>query len=177
VRTIKLLKATPENFKRFGWLITQPAKQPDIENEYIKYWDRIVPFNSFMKYPNLGFLTCKKRSPVCHKMEVLPNIEEAYICLDAEPAVFFVAPGSDANPDMSKVTAFLLKDSSIVVRRGIWHWSPFPLYRDSNYALLTTDNCIISKEEKVVVNPKMVLVVEITEPVTIANTINLSSSL
>jgi len=168
VRTINFLNATQENFKRFGWLITQPAKQPDIENEYVKYWDRIVPFNSLMKYPNLGFLTCKKRSPVCHKMEMLPNMEETYICLDAEPAVFFVAPDTDTNPDMSKVAVFLLKGSSIVVRRGVWHWSPFPLYRDSNYALLTTDNCVISKEGKVVVNSKAVLVAELTEPVTIA---------
>ena len=172
MRTIKFLDATQENFKRFGWLITQPVKPPDIENEYIKYWDRIVPFNSLMEYPNLGFLTCKKRPPVCHKMEVLPNTEEIYICLDAEPAVFFVAPNIDTNPDMSKVTAFLLRGNSVMVRRGIWHWSPFPLYRDSNYALLTTDNCIISKEEKVVVNPKMVLVAELTEPVTIANTVD-----
>ena len=167
MRTIKLLDATEENFKIFGWLISQSSRRPNIENEYVKYWDRLVPFSSFMGHLDLGFLICKRRPPICGKMEMLPSVEEVYICLDAEPAVFFVAPDAEGAPDILRISAFLFKGASLVVRQGIWHWSPFPLMHESSYALLTSNDCIISKDGKIFVNSKKVLVTELVEPFTV----------
>jgi len=167
MKTIRLLDATEENFKAFGWLIREPGKVCDIESEYVKYWDRLVSFNSFIKDLNLGFLICKKQPPICHKMETLPNVQEAYICLDREAAVFFVALDTNSSPAISKINAFLLKGSSVVLHRGIWHWSPFPLRRDSNYAILTSENCLVSKRKRVFINPDQVIVRKLAEPVTV----------
>jgi ureidoglycolate hydrolase len=167
MKTVKIREATEDSFREFGWIITEPKKQPDEDLEDIKYWDKLVFIADKIEDLNLGFLKAMKRTIICSELELIRSAEEFYICLDGEPAIMFVAPGNRSAPDASKISAFNLNGKSCVIRRGVWHWAPFPLYKNSNYALFTSGGCMITVENKVAIDPNVVTMFKLKEPVTI----------
>ena len=167
MKTIEILDATDKNFKEYGWIVSEPKKQPDEDLKDVKYWDRVVFIEDRIEELNVGFMRVIKRPLICTDLELIPSVEEFYICLDREPAIMFVAPGTRTEPDLSKISAFNLNGKPFVIRRGIWHWAPFPLYNNSNYALFTSGGCLITVNNKVTIDPDVVIMSKLKEHYTV----------
>lgn len=167
MKTIKVLDATEERFKKFGWIISEPDKQPDEDTEHVKYWDRVFFIEESIEELNVGYMTTMKIPPICTEMELMPTVEEFYMCLDGEPAIVFVAPGSRTEPDLSNISAFNLKGKSYVICRGIWHLAPIPLYNNSNYAVFTSGGCLINIDNELTINPDVLLFSKLKEEYTV----------
>ena len=167
MKTIKVLEATEENFERFGWIISEPKKQPDEDTEHVKYWDRVVFIEESIEKLNVAFMRVMKIPPICTELEVIPSVEEFYICLDGEPAIVFVAPGTHNGPDLSNLCAFNLKGKPFIIRRGIWHLAPIPLYNNSDYALFTSGGCMITVNNEVTIDPDIVIMSKLKENYTV----------
>ena len=167
METIEVLDATDKNFEEYGWIISEPERKPDEDLEDVKYWDRIVSIKDSIEDLNIGFMKVIKRPLICTDLELIPSVEEFYICLDGEPAIMFVAPGTRTEPDLSKISAFNLNGKPFVIRRGIWHWAPFPLHNNSNYALFTSGGCMITVNNKGSINPDAVIMSTLKEQYTV----------
>jgi ureidoglycolate hydrolase len=172
MRTIEVQNATDKNFEKYGWIISEPSKKPDEDLEHVKYWDKVVFVEDSIEKLNVGFMKVMKRPLICTELELIPSVEEFYICLDGEPAIMFVAPGTRNEPDLSKISAFNLNGNPFVIRRGIWHWAPYPLYNNSNYALFTSGGCMITVNNKVTIDPDAVIMSKLKEQYTVNSNAN-----
>jgi ureidoglycolate lyase len=169
MKTIKAKPLTDENFKSFGWVMKKPNTPVEIETHWLRYWHETVDLSNLEGMGMMGFMQMKRVPIICEKLLILHNSIEMYISLDGKPSIAFVAPGDpkDSNkPDVEKLEAFILENgSSIIVNKGVWHWSPFPLTETADFALGLKNNVIFRKGDGFDVDSNEILYYDLEEAV------------
>jgi ureidoglycolate lyase len=141
--TIKIL--TRENLAPFGTIIEPPSTKPTISNKSLDYWGALTELN--VKKPQVSFLVVKKRDFSLDKIERHVKLTEVIIPLEGT-SVFPLAPPKDIADPKAKVpldesVAFLLDGSKgIVMKKGTWHWAPFPITERATFAVLLGMNTV-----------------------------------
>jgi ureidoglycolate hydrolase len=180
VRTIEPKPLTDVNFEAFGSVMKKPDRPRDIETHWLRYWHDQLDLSNLQGLGTMGFMQMKRVPVVCEKLLVLHNSIEMYLSLDGKPSVCFVAPGKPGHrdpdqreqgrpqPDLEKIEAFYLEGGAgVVVREGIWHWSPFPLTETADFALGLRNTVILRQGDGFTVDEKEILYFDLPEPVTI----------
>lgn len=161
-------KLTDTNFKDFGWVMKRPERDFDFETHWLKYWHNTVDLSNLEGMGLMGFMEMKRVPIVCEKLLMLHNSIEMYISLDGKPSIVFAAPGKADNPrqpDISKLRAFILEDGAgVVVDKGIWHWSPFPLTEKADFALGLKNNIILQMGSEFSANLEEIVYFDLEEP-------------
>jgi ureidoglycolate lyase len=160
---LSIIEANGNNFRQFGYLIQKPAGEPDIENQYVRLWHDIVPFNLFSDDQCIGYFETKKVPPVCTVLESIIHNAEAYVSLGDSRLVLFVAlPKNEKEPDESTVRAYLFQaGQSVIIKKGVWHWSPYPLDSDNPFLLMLGKSNLISTDKGLEGDPKEIVVVNL----------------
>ncbi len=163
---------TFENFEKFGWLIQYPDDQkPDISVPDLDYWKNPLDLSGFKADGEMSFMRVKKREISLNMLNVLYESLEVYLSLDGRSFVFFAAPGlpDDKNkPDESKIEAFLFSGpGGFAVKTGVWHWTPFPLNHDADFALGLRNNVLLKKDGKIEVGEGQVIYHELSESISV----------
>ncbi len=169
--TITPEKLTDSNFKDFGWVMKKPERNFDFETHWLQYWHNAVDLSNFTGDGLMGFMRMKRVPIKCEKLLVLYNSVEMYLSLDGKPSVVFVAagkPGGDMEPDLNTLRAFILEDGAgVVVEKGVWHWSPFPLSEHADFALGLKNNVILQAGTEFSANNEEILYYDLETPIAI----------
>lgn len=135
--TIKIL--TRENFEPFGTIIEPPGTKPTISDSALDYWGALTALD--VEKPQVSFLVVKKRDFSLDKIERHVKLTEAFIPLEGT-SVFPLTPPKDvedpkAQVPLDELVAFLLDGSKgIVMKKGTWHWAPFPVTEKATFAVM-----------------------------------------
>jgi len=135
--TIKILAR--ENFEPFGTIIEPPSTKPTISNQSFDYWGGLTKLD--VEKPQVSFLVVKKRDFSLDKIERHVKLTEVIIPLEGT-SVFPLGPPKDIEDPKAKVpldelVAFLLDGSKgIVMKKGTWHWAPFPITEKATFAVM-----------------------------------------
>lgn len=170
MRTIEPKPLSDDNFECFGAVMRKPDRPRDIETHWLRYWHDQVDLSNLKSLGTLGFMQMKRVPVVCEKLLILHKSIEMYLSLDGKPSVCFVAPGKPgrSEPDLERIEAFYLEGGAgVVVREGIWHWSPFPLTETADFALGLRNTVILRQGDGFTVDEKEILYFDLPEPVTI----------
>jgi len=141
--TIKIL--TRENFEPFGTIVEPPSTKPTISNRSLDYWGALTELD--VEKPQVSFLVVKKRDFSLDKIERHVRLTEVFIPLEGT-SVFPLAPPKDVEDPKAKVplgelVAFLLDGSKgVVMKKGTWHWAPFPITEKATFAVLLGINTV-----------------------------------
>lgn len=167
--TIRPKKLTDDNFKPYGWVLKKPDKEVDIESPQLRYWHNTVDLSNLGDLGMMGFMQVKRIPIILENLDVLFNSIEMYISLDGKPSIIFVAPSKADNPkepDLPALEAFYMEGGeSVIVDQGIWHWTPFPLTEDADFALGLKNNVILQDGNEFSVDDNEILYFALPEPV------------
>lgn len=145
MKEMKIKILTKENFAPFGTIIEPPSTKPAISNNSLDYWGGLTELN--VTKPQVSFLVVKKRDFSLDKIERHVKLTEALIPLEGT-SVFPLAPPKDTADPKAKVPldesiAFLLDGSKgIVMKKGTWHWAPFPITEKATFAVILGMNTV-----------------------------------
>jgi len=134
---IKIL--TRENFEPFGTIVEPPSTKPTISNSSLDYWGALTKIH--IEKPQVSFLNVKKRDFSLDKIERHVKLTEVIIPLEGT-SLFPLAPPKDNEDPKAKVplgesVAFLMDGSKgIVMKKGTWHWAPFPVTEKATFAVM-----------------------------------------
>ena len=141
MKIIKVKKISKKNFSKFGQLIDTSKKNPiNINNGYAQRFDNLINIDTSKKKGKAIvsiFKAKKRRFPMkIDMMEKHPLGSQAFIPMEDEKFLVFVAPGGD-RPNINKIQSFLVpKQTGVNYNAGIWH---FPLISMKNMNFLVVD--------------------------------------
>ncbi len=139
MREVKVKLPSREAFEPFGTLIEAPRVKPTISNSSLDYWGGLADLD--IERPQVSFLIVKRRDFIIDSMERHMKITEVFIPLEGV-SIFPIAPPSsvddpEAGVPLDELEAFLLDGSKgIVMKKGTWHWPPFPLTETATFAVI-----------------------------------------
>jgi ureidoglycolate lyase len=136
---------TRENFEPFGTIIELPSTKPTISNNSLDYWGALTELD--MEKPQVSFLVVKKRDFSIDKMERHVKLTEALIPLEGTSVFPLASPKNVEDPKakvpLDELAAFLLDGSKgIVMKKGTWHWAPFPITEKATFAVMLGINTV-----------------------------------
>jgi len=140
---IKIL--TRENFAPFGTIIELPSTKPAISDRSLDFWEALAELD--VEKPQVSFLVVKKRDLSLDKIERHVKLTEVFIPLEGV-SVFPLAPPKDVEDPKAEVpldesVAFILDGSKgIVMKKGTWHWAPFPITEKATFAVILGMNTV-----------------------------------
>jgi len=140
---IKIL--TKENFAPFGTIIETPSTKPAISDRSLDFWEALAELD--VEKPQVSFLVVKKRDFSLDKIERHVKLTEVFIPLEGV-SVFPLAPPKDVEDPKAEVpldesVAFILDGSKgIVMKKGTWHWAPFPITEKATFAVILGMNTV-----------------------------------
>ena len=140
---IKIL--TRENFAPFGTIIETPSTKPAISDRSLDFWEALAELD--VEKPQVSFLVVKKRDLSLDKIERHVKLTEVFIPLEGV-SVFPLAPPKDVEDPKAEVpldesVAFILDGSKgIVMKKGTWHWAPFPITEKATFAVILGMNTV-----------------------------------
>ena len=155
-KIIKPIPITKENFAKYGDMIsTKDIKPLEINNGYAKRYDGIANLNTSSDNGETTisiFSALKRNFPMkIDMMEKHPLGSQAFIPMEDEKFLVFVAPRGD-RPNINKIQSFVVpKQTGVNYNAGIWH---FPLISMKNMNFLVVDrkgignNLVIYKFKK-----------------------------
>ena len=141
MKIIKAKKITKKNFSKFGQLIDTSKKNPiNINNGYAQRFDNLINIDTSKKKGKAivsVFKAKKRRFPMkIDMMEKHPLGSQAFIPMEDEKFLVFVAPRGD-RPNINKIQSFVVpKQPGVNYYAGIWH---FPLISMKNMNFLVVD--------------------------------------
>jgi len=139
MRELRVKSLEKKYFEPFGTLIELPEGEPAISDSSLDYWGRLADLD--IERPQVSFLVVKKRDFLLEKMERHVRITEVFIPLEGISA-FPIAPPKDVDDPEARVPSneievFLLDGSKgIVLKKGTWHWPPFPVTEKATFAVI-----------------------------------------
>jgi ureidoglycolate lyase len=145
MKEVKVRILNQRNFKPFGIVIEPPSTKPAISNMALDYWGALARLD--IDKPQVSFLIVKKREFILNQIERHVKLTEVFIPLKGT-SVFPVAPPKNvenlqANVPVDEVTAFLLNGGKgIVMKKGTWHWPPFPITEEATFAVILAADTI-----------------------------------
>ena len=157
MKIIRAKKISKKNFSKFGQLIDTSKKNPiNINNGYAQRFDNLINIDTSKKKGKAIvsiFKAKKRRFPMkIDMMEKHPLGSQAFIPMEDEKFLVFVAPRGD-RPNITKIQSFVVpKQTGVNYNAGIWH---FPLISMKNINFLFFDrkgignNLVIYKFKKI----------------------------
>jgi len=145
MKEIKIKILTKEDFEPFGTIVESPSTKPTISDRSLDFWEALTELD--VEKPQVSFLIVKKRDFSLDKIERHVKLTEVFIPLEGT-SVFPLAPPKDIKDPKAKVpldelVAFLLDGSKgIVMKKGTWHWAPFPITERATFAVMLGTNTV-----------------------------------
>lgn len=145
MKELKIKILTKEDFEPLGTIIEPPSTKPTISDRSLDFWEALAELD--VKKPQVSFLAVKKRDFSLDKIERHVKLTEAFIPLEGV-SVFPLAPPKEVEDPKAKVpldelVAFLLDGSKgIVIKKGTWHWAPFPITERATFAVMLGINTV-----------------------------------
>ncbi len=137
-KKIRVNKATHENFKDFGHIISRDGLAADAGNDMFNWWDKLAAFND-MDSISVNILEAKKRDLVLTKMEHHINTPELVLSMEGQDAIIVVAPAGEF--DDNAIEAFYLEGGmGVVLNTGVRHFIPYPMLEDTDFLIVFKDN-------------------------------------
>jgi len=139
MKETKIKNLTKEDFEPFGTIIESPNTKPTISNRSLDFWGTLTELD--VERPQISFLVVKKRDFNLDQIERHAKLTEVFIPLEGISA-FPLAPPKDVEHPKAKVpldelAVFLLDGSKgVVMKKGTWHWAPFPITERATFAVL-----------------------------------------
>ena len=145
MKEIKVKILTRECFKPFGTLIEPLITKPTISDGALDYWGALAEV--YAEKPQVSFLTVKKRDFELDKIERHVKLTEVFIPLEGTSVFPLAPPKNIENPKaevpLDELVAFLLDGSKgIVMKKGTWHWAPFPITEKATFAVILGANTL-----------------------------------
>ncbi|MDD3838992.1 MAG: ureidoglycolate lyase [Clostridia bacterium] len=135
---LNVIDATPENFKRFGFLLEKPEREPDGGDDTFNWWRDVInyqlPDNVFY-----GFLECfPQDKKTVSKFERHLNTSETLVVLEGDVILALVeADNEKEEPDLDKLSAVRVKQGTVaVLGKGVWHFAPIPVDKVSRVMVI-----------------------------------------
>lgn len=149
INKIKVQPLTPEAFAPYGSAIYIPTDgNPDRPTDRFNFWPKLCTFDCDDGVFQVGVSTFFKRPFRTMDLERHYHTEELMTPLNGSIIIVFaknegLEPGEKAN--YKDAEAFLIRqDQGVVVKRGVWHWTPMPLEDQTSiicsFAVGTSDN-------------------------------------
>lgn len=133
--TITIQKITAQNFAPFGQVMAPDMERPDFAGPGYSTWRFALELDG---KPDLTLLRHQYQPILLKRMEKHSGITETRLPLDDRSSVIFVA-ATDGAPDPREVQGFYVPgDTGVIIGRGIWHSSSFPMdARGAQWALIS----------------------------------------
>ncbi|WP_258358577.1 ureidoglycolate lyase [Moorella sulfitireducens] len=141
-RILRVERLTKEAFQPYGYVLLRDPGVPPFKADPPQFVDR-VPFEVDDGKPEFVYAILKRREFTFSTMERHLKVTQGFFPLFGGPAIITVAPATDctdpeAIPAPDLVKAFLLESyNAIVLHRGVWHGTIFPLEETFGYVLAT----------------------------------------
>lgn len=172
MKKIDLLSIHSLEFVKFGWVLAKPDCGLTIETDHVRQWFSVAPMNGFQRKQTISYFETKKVPVECDRLECIFDDDEAYINIDDSRLVIFVAlskPDHDEIPDEGTLKAFLIPPGeSIIIKKKVWHWAPYPLDHDNKFLLLLAERIYKYHGEELWINNEHVIFKDLEEKYTIA---------
>jgi ureidoglycolate lyase len=147
---IKVQFLNQEVFSIFGDVIGSRDNKPDLENANFNYWPDVSDITVTNDIARISLLDIKTTRPfICNSFEKHTNCSEALIPLEGQSIEVFglseKSSGNDYNIDLSSIRAFILDGTKgINIKKGVWHWLPFPISQRTLFAVIFEKNTHIN---------------------------------
>jgi len=123
---MKVQELTGESFKEFGQILTMDEVTPVAAELEFDWYDTAGEIELSPKCCT-GILVCRHRKKKIVKMEYHVKTSEVLVALHGD-TVLSVAPAGDSLETNGNIRTFLLKKGvAVVLKKGTWHWVPFPV--------------------------------------------------
>lgn len=163
---IDLLSISSSLFLDYGWVLTKPDEDPTIETKNVRQWFSIVPMDGFLAQQSISYFETKKMPIICDMLECIFYDDEAYINIGTSRSIIFVAAPHKDNknkPDEHTIKAFLIPPGvSVIIKRGVWHWAPYPVDHDNKYLLVLAERIYQHQNDRLWVNENFVIFEELS---------------
>ena len=143
-KTIQIKPLTAENFAKYGKIIDLNQPNGDVSDGMVDYWPL---YGVTCKLPTVGILEIRRQggvSPQALERHLL--YEEVFIPVDGMGVMPF-APAADlenldAEPDISRIEAFLIDGTkALVIEKGVWHYPARPITPAIRFAMVVSEEC------------------------------------
>ncbi len=156
---IKPIGINSDNFEDYGYVIAKPQTPALFESEYVRQWIDVAPFDGFPQDTCVSYFETKHIPIVCGQLESVLVSDEAYISTGMSDYVLYVADALDEQtPDENTVKAYTIPaDVSVIVKKGVWHWAPFPVKHDQTFVLMLSRSVYMFSQQGIGVAADKVL--------------------
>jgi ureidoglycolate hydrolase len=147
---IKVQFLNQKVFSIFGDVIGSLDNKPDLENVNFNYWSHVSDITVTNDVARISLLDIKNTRPfICNSLEKHTNCSETLIPLEGQSIEVFGLPkkssGDDYDVDISSIRAFILDGTKgINIKKGVWHWLPFPISQRALFAVIFEKNTHIN---------------------------------
>lgn len=162
---------TGDNFAPYGTMLSYPEEiKPDVSIPDLDYWKIPLSLADLGKSGELTFMRVKRRKIQLKTLDMLTNSAELYLSLDGRSSIFFAAPDLEKTniPDLNELQVFLFSGpGGFIVNPGVWHWTPFPLSYDADFALGLQSNVLQKKGSQIEVSKDEIVYFNLDKPIDI----------
>jgi ureidoglycolate lyase len=147
---IKIQFLNKEGFSIFGDVIGLRDNKPDLENTDLAYWSNVSDIIVTNDLARISLLDIKTVRPfICSSLERHINCSETLIPLEGQAIEVFGLPekssGNDYKVEINSIKAFILDGTKgINIKKGVWHWLPFPISQRALFAVIFEKNTHIN---------------------------------
>ena len=115
----------------YGSMITDPPYEPMADGPEFTYFGR----TQLIEIPgrvSTGILKCKLRDFIVSQLERHIETPEVLTAISGNSVIVMAKP-DDVSGEFSSLRAFRIpQGSSFVMKKGTWHWIPFPISDDES---------------------------------------------
>ncbi len=144
-RTLEVAPLNHAAFAPFGTVLGEPETPPTLDRGDITYWHATSDLAGLEKSGVTGHLIAHRRDFVLTQIERHNRTPEAFISI-ADSSVLIVAPPGEL--DLGRIRAFVLEPGcGVLLKRGTWHWAPFPLRETAQFLLVLRRETVVDDIE------------------------------
>lgn len=131
---LKWKKITPENFRKFGQVVTAPTTKPSSESAEYRFWSDLANYQ-ILGETEIGICTVY-RQPIAQISGLERHLRTPEILLPIDAP--FVLPLLGPGDTVEQMEAFLVQvGETVVINEGIWHGACLPFgMNDSSYFVI-----------------------------------------
>jgi ureidoglycolate hydrolase len=135
-KEVRATDLTKQSFEKFGTIIGAQSGKPTATMDILDWWDAIAELG--IEDPTSGYLVTRKRDFTLDKMERHSSTQEVCVPLEGVSLLPLAEPRDST---LEEISAFILDGSkAVVLRKGVWHWAPYPVSETASFVLVLKRN-------------------------------------
>lgn len=136
---INVRSLSEKEFHSYGSIIYKSKNNIDFSNDLINIYSCVDKVELYDGDIQICLLEVKwPRRFICEKLECHKKCNEIFIPMNGQSLFVVARSDNEGNPDFGSLKVFYLDCTrGLCIKPQIWHWIPFPLFKNVYFTLIT----------------------------------------